>query len=127
MIKKYQSFKNCLAGLDPKNHEKELLNELNYKKIRVLEQFGKLIVIEKPDNNNLKINWTQNIWYNPELQEIKSINDASSILKKHHFQWRFYPYSFIRRCTLIESKLPKCKIPLIIDFPFNFLSSYTLG
>ena len=120
------NLKNCIGYLAAKNYEHELRSELKRHKIRILCQFDKLFIVEKPSIIQ-KIHWVQNIWYEPECYEIKSITDAAKILKKQHKQWRYYPYAYNRRSTLIEENLPKYKIPLKIDFPFLIPTNYSLG
>lgn len=118
--------KKIIGYLAPKNYELNLQKEFDFHNLRILEKFGQLYILEK-HSEKIKINWVQNIWFSPEICEIQSINDASKILRSNRSQWKHYPYNFMGRCKLIESNLPKLKIPSKISFPFYFPASYSLG
>ena len=118
--------KKIIGYLVPKNYEFNLQQEFKFHNLRILDKFGQLYILEK-HSEEIKINWTQNIWFSPQICEIQSINHASKILRSNGSQWRHYPYNFMGRCKLIESNLPKLKIPSKISFPFYFPAPYSLG
>jgi 23S rRNA (cytidine2498-2'-O)-methyltransferase len=50
--------------------------------------------------------WAQNIWLEPRLYRIKSIKEASKILRGMQRNWALYPYAAFRRAELIKADLP---------------------
>lgn len=118
--------KNWIGYLASKNYEEELQKEFKFHKLSVLHKYNNLFLVENhPDN--IKITLSQNIWLYPETHEIKSINHASSVLRSINTQWKYYPYEFWGRCKIIESKLPKYKLPSKLTFPFQIPASYSLS
>ena len=67
----------------------------------------------------------QNIWRNPQLLHIQSINDAASQLKARQRNWCLYSYTLHRRAKLILEKLPSINSKPIC-FP-SLISAYPLG
>ncbi len=62
--------------------------------------------------------WAQNIWENPVILEIDSINNAAKQLKSLQRNWCLYSHTLHRRAKLILDKLPPVK-----SQPLNFPSA----
>jgi len=69
--------------------------------------------------------WAQNIWKNPKIIPIDSINDAAKKLKSNQRNWCLYSFTLHRRAKLIEEKLNPRK-PKFLTFPTS-LSGDPLG
>lgn len=83
---------------------------------------GQLILSTQPAKN---VFWAQNIWRNPQLLNIKSINDAANQLKSLQRNWCLYSYTLHRRAKLILEKLPPINSkPICFPSP---ISAYPLG
>jgi 23S rRNA (cytidine2498-2'-O)-methyltransferase len=88
--------------------------------------FGALVLSADPECEAV---WSHNVWKNPEVIKINSINDAIKKLKERNRNWVMYPYKEIRRGTLIEEGLPYVsKKPLKFPTPppKGKLGSFTL-
>jgi len=94
---------------------------------RVLAQLGSLFICDQLLPN---LYWAQNIWHNPQMIPITSINDAARKLKSIQRNWCVYAYQLHRRSHLIQEQLPKLKnFPLTFpnDLPLNpSIGSWTL-
>ena len=83
---------------------------------------SQLVLSSKPAKN---AHWAQNIWRNPQVLHIKSINNAAKQLKAIQRNWCLYSYTLHRRARLILDKLPP-----VNSKPMNFpspLSTTPLG
>ncbi len=60
--------------------------------------------------------WSQNIWLNPRILQVKSISDAAEQLKSIQRNWVLHSVTEHRRAKLIQAKLPKIK-----NEPLRFL------
>lgn len=90
----------------PRGYENELASELSVLGISVFEQRGRLFLCEAGGNASRPV-WAQNIWLNPELVPIVSINQAARSLKSIQRNWACHPTGYFRRSALIQEKLPK--------------------
>ena len=87
---------------------------------------GQLVLSSQPAK---KAHWAQNIWENPIVLQINSINDAAKQLKAIQRNWCLYSHTLHRRAKLIQQKLPPVNFK-----PVNFpqpvasapLGSFTL-
>jgi 23S rRNA (cytidine2498-2'-O)-methyltransferase len=89
-----------------------LLNEL----AGVIAVHDQLALSSQPVKNAY---WAQNIWRNPQVLRIDSINDAAKKLKSIQRNWCLYSYHLHRRAKLILEKLPPVKSKPIV-FPSAF-------
>lgn len=64
---------------------------------------GQLVLSSQPAK---KAHWAQNIWENPVVLQIHSINDAAKQLKAIQRNWCLYSHTLHRRAKLIQQKLP---------------------
>lgn len=69
--------------------------------------------------------WAQNIWRNPKIIQIDSINDAARKLRSLHRNWCLYSHTLHRRAKLILDKLPPVSSSPM-SFPVS-LSTTQLG
>ena len=110
------------AYLAAKGLTKSLLQELD----GVIAIHDRLILSGQSVKN---AHWAQNIWRNPKILHIESINDAAKQLKVIQRNWCLYSHTLHRRANLILDKLPpvKCK-PLSFPSPLptSLLGSFTL-
>ncbi|MFQ5481553.1 MAG: SAM-dependent methyltransferase [Nitrospinaceae bacterium] len=87
---------------------------------------GRLLLSGRPAVEAL---WAQNIWRNPDVVTIESINDAVRKLKARRRRWANYPAKLHRRSALIQEKLTR-KPPPPVNFPSplpeNHPGSWTL-
>lgn len=73
--------------------------------------------------------WCHNIWKNPEVITISSINDGANKLKERGRNWILYPHKEIRRAKLIQEALPHVSLKAIAypeTPPKGKLGSFTL-
>ncbi len=87
------------AYLAAKGFTEPLLKELN----GAVAVHGQLVLSSQPAR---KAHWAQNIWENPVVLEIDSINDAANKLKSLQRNWCLYSHTLHRRAKLILEKLP---------------------
>jgi len=81
-----------------------------------------LVLSPKPAKN---AHWAQNIWRNPQVLHIESINDAAKQLKTIQRNWCLYSHTLHRRARLILDKLPPMNFkPMSFPSP---LSTFPLG
>ena len=86
----------------------------------------RLILSRQPPHHSF---CAQNIWMNPKILHIKSINDAAKQLKSIQRNWCLYSYHLHRRSKLILEKLPSMKFnPLSFPSPVptSGIGSFTL-
>ena len=110
------------AYLAAKGLTKSLLQELD----GVIAIHDRLILSSQSVKN---AHWAQNIWRNPKILHIESINDAAKQLKVIQRNWRLYSHTLHRRANLILDKLPpvKCKpLSFPAPLPTSQLGSFTL-
>ncbi|MDG1929621.1 MAG: hypothetical protein P8I45_07895 [Nitrospinaceae bacterium] len=101
----------------------EGLNELLLKEIEgVIAVQDRLILSSQPFINAY---WAQNIWKNPKVIPIDSINDAAKKLESNQRNWCLYSFTLHRRAKLIAEKL-NSKKPKLLTFPTS-LSGDPLG
>lgn len=77
----------------------------------------------------MEAHWAQNIWRNPVVLKIDSINDAAKKLKSLQRNWCLYSHTLHRRAKLIMEKLPPVKSqPIKFPAPLSALplGSFTL-
>ncbi|MBT5549482.1 MAG: hypothetical protein HOJ79_03285 [Nitrospina sp.] len=86
------------AYLAPEGLTEPLLEELE----GVIAVHDRLILSSQPAK---QAHWAQNIWRNPQVFNIDSINDAAKKLKAIQRSWCLYSYQLHRRAKLIEEKL----------------------
>lgn len=99
-----------------------LLNELD----GVIAVHDQLALSSQPAKNAY---WAQNIWRNPQVIHIDSINDAAKKLKSIQRNWCLYSYHLHRRAKLILEKLSPVKSKPIVfpsAFPLAPLGTFTL-
>ncbi len=70
--------------------------------------------------------FAQDIWPNCELIKIKSINDASKILKAKKLRWFHYPLHAAGRGKLIAQTLAKPEVPPF-KFPITYNNRFNFG
>ena len=87
------------AYLSAEGQMDPLLQELE----GIIGVYDQLILSTQPAKNAY---WAQNIWRNPQLLHIESINDAAKKLKALQHNWCLYSYTLHRRAKLILEKLP---------------------
>ena len=79
--------------------------------IGIIDIHDHLIFSSKPPINAL---WALNIWQNPKILTIDSINNGAKQLKAIQRDWCLYSYQSHRRAKLIQEKLPHVsKKPLL--------------
>jgi 23S rRNA (cytidine2498-2'-O)-methyltransferase len=83
---------------------------------------GQLVLSNQPVRN---VYWAQNIWRNPQVFQIDSINDAAKKLKSLQRNWCLYSHTLHRRAKLILNKLPPVNYKPV-HFPSS-LSATPLG
>jgi 23S rRNA (cytidine2498-2'-O)-methyltransferase len=97
-----QSESNSLVGyLAPDGFLADLQQELGP---AVRETHGRLVLAEGPER---AIAWAANVWRDPVIMEIASINDAANKLRAIQRNWALYSFQHHRRAALIEERLPK--------------------
>jgi len=119
-----ENFSVCLAA---DGFEDVLIEELNFRHIRILEQRGRLILVEPLRERRPA--WAQNIWLNPQFIPIESIGDAAHKLASIQRNWHLTDLDNHRRATLISEKLPHVSSkPLHFGYlaPTAPLGSWTL-
>ncbi len=110
------------AYLSAEGFEKQLEQELE----GITGRHGRLILTDRPPQPAF---WAQNIWRNPQVHAIESINHAARTLKSIQRNWCLYSNSHHRRSTLIQEKLPHVSAkPLVFPAPLPRapLGSWTL-
>ena len=109
--------------LAPEGFLPQLTSELK----RVKAVHGQLVLADGPPQPAA---WAQNVWYDVETLEIKSIGDAAAQLKARQRNWWPYAHGFHRRLELIREKLPHVGAkPLVFPAPPPSapLGSFTLA
>lgn len=106
------------AYLAPEGLNEPLLKEIE----GVIAVQDRLILSSQPFVNAY---WAQNIWKNPKIIPIDSINDAAKKLESNQRNWCLYSFTLHRRAKLIEEKLNSRK-PKLLTFPAS-LSGDPLG
>ena len=106
------------AYLAPEGLNEPLLKEIE----GVIAVHDRLILSTQPFINAY---WAQNIWKNPKIIPIDSINDAAKKLESNQRNWCLYSFTLHRRAKLIEEKLNSRK-PKLLTFPAS-LSGDPLG
>ena len=110
------------AYLAAEGFEKQLEQELE----GIVDRRERLFLSDQPVQPAF---WAQNIWRNPQVLEIESINHAARILKSIQRNWSLYSTSHHRRSTLIQEKLPHVSAkPLVFPatLPKAPLGAWTL-
>ena len=116
------SIKICSAYLGAKEYMEPLKNEVG----DILDIHGQLILSSAPA---IEAFWALNIWQNPIVLAIDSINDGAKKLKAIQCNWCLYSYQLHRRAKLIQEKLPHVSAkPLTFPCspPSSQLGSWTL-
>jgi len=91
------------AYLAPEELTESLLKEVD----GVISVNDRLILSSQPFVN---AHWAQNIWKNPVVLSINSINNAAKKLKSIQRNWCLYSFTLHRRAKLIEGKLNSKKL-----------------
>jgi 23S rRNA (cytidine2498-2'-O)-methyltransferase len=107
------------AYLAPEGLSEPLLKEID----GVIAVHDRLVLSSKPFVN---AHWAQNIWKNPVVLSVDSINDAAKKLKAIQRNWCLYSFALHRRAQLIQEKLNSSK-PKPILFPTPLPSQGTGG
>lgn len=115
---------NGLVGyLAPDGFLADLQHELGDS---VRETHGRLVLAEGPER---PIAWAANVWRDPIIMDIASINDGANKLRAIQRNWALYSLQHHRRAALIEERLPKVSAkPLNFGdaVPASPLGSWTL-
>jgi 23S rRNA (cytidine2498-2'-O)-methyltransferase len=106
------------AYLAPEGLSEPLSKEID----GVIAVHDRLILSSKPFVN---AHWAQNIWKNPVVLPVDSINNAAKKLKAIQRNWCLYSFTVHRRAQLIQGKLNSKKLKAQI-FPSS-LSENPLG
>ena len=110
------------AYLAPIDLEEALESELQH----IVARYGRLFLAEGPLQ---KTYWAQNVWTDAKIIPFTSISHAVKQLRNLHGLWAHYPYSHIRRASLISAGLPHFS-PKPLPFPGRLppasLGSWTL-
>lgn len=112
--------------LSPFEHENELAAELAFKKLTVLEQQGRVFLVEGVRDD---IVWAQSSWYDVQEIAITSIGDAAKKLKALGRNWALYSTGHHRRAELIQDQLPHYPvkpIPFLHPRPTAPMGGWTL-
>ena len=64
---------------------------------------GRLVIAQGPPQTSY---WAQNTWLEPQTLRIQSIADGARALRAIQRNWAMYSFSWHRRSTLIQDKLP---------------------
>ncbi|EAR92870.2 ribosomal RNA large subunit methyltransferase (macronuclear) [Tetrahymena thermophila SB210] len=124
-----KNLKGLVGYLAPQNYEMNLQKELQYKKIKIEKQHGRLFIAESSQDENIKVYWQQNIWQDLFELKIDSIKQCASQLKQQSNWWYHYSPILRLRCKLIQDHLPHIKTEEFI-FPIqrnmNSLGGFTL-
>lgn len=110
------------AYLAPEGLTEPLLKELG----GVIAIHDRLVLSSKPFS---EAHWAQNIWKNPVVLSVDSINDAAKQLKSIQRNWCLYSFTLHRRAKLIEEKLNSSKkepVPFPTTLPAQPLGSWCL-
>lgn len=70
----------------------------------VQETHGRLVLASGPEK---PVAWTANVWRDPVLMDVSSINDAANKLRAIQRNWALHSFAHHRRAALIEERLPK--------------------
>ena len=114
--------KTGTAYLAAKGFTEQLRKELK----GITKTYSQLILTDQPVQKSF---WSQNIWKNPMIIPIKSINDAAKKLKAIQRNWNLYSFHLHRRAKLIEENLPfvsSAPLPFPSPIPNANLGSWTL-
>lgn len=112
--------------LSPHSHEKDLLDELAFKNIKVLEQRGRMILAE---GSNPNIVWAQASMLDVKELAVASIGDAAKQLKNLNRNWALFTVDHHRRAQLIQEQLPHYpvkEIPFLHPRPTQPMGGWTL-
>lgn len=104
---------NCTGYLTTEGHKDIFLEEAALYKHKVVAEFDRLVILD--GELNQKLVWHQNVWLNPKVAKIESINKAGSFLKSLGRNWVHYPFQSVRRGELIAKALPYLSLK-----PLNF-------
>ena len=110
------------AYLAPTDYQKQLEAELT----GIVSRHGRLVLTDQPPQEAF---WAQNVWSNPQVIAVESINHAARSLKEIQRNWCLYAEKLHRRCALIEEKLPhisKRPVAFPSALPKAQLGSWTL-
>ncbi len=117
---------NFTVYVAPHFFEHELKNEIEFLKLPLVEQKGRLFLVkDKPK----KLCFAQNTWLEPFFMPFKSIGETAKALKAIQRNWHCHPTDYFRRSNLIKEKLPPIKFkPQIFGeaVPKSPMGSFTL-
>ncbi|MBF0237394.1 MAG: SAM-dependent methyltransferase [SAR324 cluster bacterium] len=108
--------------LAPEGFIQQVLGELE----QVFAVYDRLIFAEGPPQQTF---WSQNVWKNPRVLQIASINEAAKQLRQIQRNWCLYSICAHRRAHLIQEKLPHLSLKPL-TFPASLpqlpMGSWTL-
>lgn len=105
---------------------KDFINELKFELKNIQAIYDRLILCEGPTQAT---SWAQHIWFDCQIAQIESINEAANILKQNAKIWCNYSFSHHRRAQLIQDKLIKIKekkYELLSPLPPSEISAWCL-
>ena len=112
--------------LSPFEHESDLRGELTFKNIPILEERGRLFLVE---GSRADIVWAQASFLNVLELPIVSIGDGAKKLKALGRNWALYSVGNHRRAELIQAELPHYPtkpIPFLLPRPEKPMGGWTL-
>lgn len=112
--------------LSPFEHESDLHAELTFKNLTILEQQGRVFLVEGTRDD---IVWAQVSWLDVQEIAITSIGDAAKKLKALGRNWALYSTGHHRRAELIQEQLPHYPvkpIPFLHPRPSAPMGGWTL-
>lgn len=112
--------------LAPFKHEDDLLKELAFKNVKVLETRGRLVLAQSLRED---IIWAQSSWINVIEIPITSIKDGARKLKELNRNWALFSVDNHRRAELIQAELPHYpvkEIAFLQPRPQTFMGGWTL-
>lgn len=112
--------------LSPFEHESDLRGELTFKNIPILEERGRLFLVE---GSRADIVWAQASFLNVVELPIASIGDGAKKLRALGRNWALYSVGNHRRAELIQAELPHYPIkpiPFLQPQPEKPMGGWTL-
>lgn len=105
---------------------KEFVHELKSELINIKAIHDRLILCEGPIQNP---SWAQHIWFDCQIAQFESINQAAQLLKQNAKIWCHYSFAHHRRAQLIQDKLipiKEKKYDLLAKLPPSEISAWCL-
>lgn len=117
---------NLSVYIAPRFFEHELEKELQHFSLPILEQRGRLFLVNAKARS---LAWAQNTWLEPFFIPIQSIGDAAKRLKEIQRNWHCHAIDHYRRANLIAEKLPFIRYKnqaFLEECPQSSLGAWTL-